>query len=245
MLFSFNPKFDLKVVAKATADLANGKASRITKAEAQVAALRVALAKYNISEDRVIFLSPDGNTSKYCAESPEIYTMFLNKYKNSLKQAHAWIVRDAGNAYSPGGVSVLESAKVGHEIILPPILHHFFSVNDNKLHTVAKKVWRAMKDHSNDIESSLYLLQALDNVAERHIKGWFVKNFCCETYDKSDNVLTAALTTLISSKATKMEDYHDECLEAYYTANPAQKLATQTKAKKPPKQGQVKVRPND
>jgi hypothetical protein len=225
MLYTFNPAFDLQVVVKANAGKASGKAARVQKAEAQLARLTAALAKYKVDAKRVVYMESESG-GKYCAESARIYEHFLNANKKRLNHKDTVIIRDAGKSFTPGGVSVISSTlpALGHQVVLPPILHHYFSVNDNRDHGVAKAPWRALPDHSDDLESSLFLLHQLDVVREDHIRGWFATNFCFATYDKSEAALTKALEALFFGKAALMGDYHDECLLAYYDEYPAQKV---------------------
>ena len=64
--------------------------------------------------------------------------------------------------------------------------------------------------------SSLFLLHELDVVSAAYIKGWFDRNFCYATYNKSEAVLSGALASLYFGKQGAMHEYHEQCLDAYY-----------------------------
>ena len=131
---------------------------------------------------------------------------------------------------------------LGYECVLPPMLHHFQSPCDNKHHGVAKSKWRTLRSHGDDVVSSLFLLQQLDQVPGDHIKGWFATNFCFDTQDKSEAVLTKALEKLYFGKQAVMHEYHDDCLEAYYARFPAEQVAAEALPARAPTKGYVVTR---
>ena len=232
VLYSYDPVFDLAIVDKAQAGPVKGKELRVKKAKAQLALLTAALAKYSIADDRIVYI--ESEKSKYCAESADIYKHFLKKYKSRLNHKDTVMIRDAGKSFTPGGVSVLETITplLGHEVVLPPILHHYHSICDNRHHGVAKAKWRTLESHADDLESSLFLLDQLDQVSGDHIKKWFARNFCFETFDKSEAILTKALEALYFGKQAQLHEYHDDCLEAYYVQYPEEKLEAEAVAVK-------------
>ena len=62
--------------------------------------------------------------------------------------------------------------------IFPPAVHQHLSVNDNGLHGPAKVAWRARRDFhmSDDVRTSLALLQELDHVEGENIRQAFRVN---------------------------------------------------------------------
>ena len=194
-----------------------GKAGRVTRAKAQLKHLDDTLAQYGIDKDRVVYLE-SATGSKYCAESAEIYKLFLKKYKSRLNHMDTVMIRDAGRSFTPGGVSVFSTMTpiLGRVVVMPPMLHHFHSPCDNSHHGAAKAKWRALPSHSDDVVSSLFLLHELDVVSAAHINGWFDRNFCYATYNKSEAVLSGALASLYFGKQGAMHEYHEQCLDAYY-----------------------------
>ena len=243
VLYSHNPAFDLQVVTNAEASNARGKQSRVAKAKEQLAHLRTVMAEYGIAEDRIVYIESETG-SKYCAESADVYRHFIKKYKSRLNHANVAIIRDAGRSFTPGGVSLFQSmtTSLGYECVLPPMLHHFHSPCDNKHHGVVKSKWRTLRSHGDDVVSSLFLLQQLDQVPGDHIKGWFATNFCFDTQDKSEAVLTKALEKLYFGKQAVMHEYHDDCLEAYYARFPAEQVAAEALPARAPTKGYVVTR---
>ena len=134
VLFSFNHAFDREVVTKAEACRTAGKAGRVTRAKAQLKHLDDTLAQYGIDKDRVVYLE-SATGSKYCAESAEIYKLFLKKYKSRLNHMDTVMIRDAGRSFTPGGVSVFSTMTpiLGRAVVMPPMLHHFHSPCDNRV----------------------------------------------------------------------------------------------------------------
>ena len=59
-------------------------------------------------------------------------------------------------------------------LVYPAEVHQFLSPNDNKLHGTAKASWRNSGiPLFDDVQSSIFLLHALDVDTQRHSKAWF------------------------------------------------------------------------
>ena len=242
VLYSFNPAFDREVVTKAEACRTAGKAGRVSRAKEQLKHLDDTLARYGIAQDRVVYLE-SATGSKYCAESAEIYKLYLKKYKSRLNHEETVMIRDAGSSFTPGGVSVFSTVTpiLGRVVVMPPMLHHFHSPCDNRHHGAAKAKWRTLSSHSDDVVSSLLLLHELDNVTTAHIQGWFDRNFCYGTYNKSEDVLSKALASLYFGKQGAMHEYHEQCLDAYYVKYPDEMVKAEAAPVAEPSGGYVEV----
>ena len=86
------------------------------------------LEKYNITEDRIVYIKAKGN---FTGESPEIYERFLTKNavpKNTL------ILHDGGHAFKRGSRSILEEMGYANHVVYPTEVHQYLSPNDNNLH---------------------------------------------------------------------------------------------------------------
>ena len=240
VLYTYNPAFDLQVVTKAKASKPKGRDGRVAKAKIQLQHLRQIMTQYSIADDRIVFTESDTG-SKFRAESAKIYEHFIKKYKSRLNHPDMVIIRDAGTSFTPEGVSLFQSmtSTLGYECVLPLMLHHFHSPCDNKHHGVAKSKWRTLQSHGDDVVSSLFLLQQLDQVHADKIKGWFATNFCFASRDKSETVLTEALEKLYFGKQAEMHDYHDDCLEAYYARFPEEQEAAEALPARQPTRGYI------
>ena len=215
--YSHNPATDIDAVKRA----AKGTKRAREKAAVSVANLKKALIKYNIDQKRVRYIVPTKKGAMYCPETPEIYTDFIKTYQSkTVFTTDTWVIRDAGTAYIKDGISVVIAANVLNDITLPPVNHHAFSVNDHSLHGHSKGKWHALRDLDNDLDSTLALLQLIDNVPKQTIETWFNRNYLYDTYNKSAKVVTDAMTNLLFGKSTRWEMHHNDCLEAFYKEFP-------------------------
>ena len=249
VLFTHNPQFDLEAVKRAEKTKGRNQKSNVTKAKETLKKLKEALVKYNVAAKRVVYVTPPTKTTKLIAESPALWQHVIGLYKsNTLFTKSTVVLSDAGNAYKlkktqkSAAEDVFTKAGVGTRVWYPPVGHHFLSPNDNKAHGAAKAKWRASRNHSDDLHSSLSLLQHLDELKSEDITGWFEHNLMYNSHDKDDDVLVKAVTSLVVGKSRKFEEYHDESLEAYYDMFPDEKGAAVEPPKKKPKKAKVAPR---
>jgi len=240
--YSHNPAFDMDAIVRAR----HGSKFQQSKAAATVATLEAALARYGIAANRVHYIVPSKPGAMYCAESPELYEHFISVYQTAtVFSKDTCVVRDAGNAYSRDGESIIIAAEILNDVILPPVNHHAFSVNDHSAHGVAKAKWRALKKLDNDLDSTLALLKELDNIPSAHVIGWFKRNYLYDTYDKSEEIITAAMNELLFGDSTRWAAHHEDCLVAYYDKYPQELEAIEAPPKKKAKSGKIKARGRD
>ena len=211
------------------------------KAEAKAERIEEALRRLGIDESRVVYMGVEGETKHYCYERPDIYQDFLERYTRHFKR-DVWVVRDAGTAYiNPDtGLSVITEFGCT-EAVLPPLVHHFFSVNDNSLHAVAKARWRAQKYDGDDVESTLQLLWYLDQVSGVNICDWFTRNFARIVTRRDPEALVVAMEALLFQPSDCYRDYHESCLEFYYENWPEALVEAEGKPPKPATPGKINV----
>jgi hypothetical protein len=175
---------------------------------------------YDISPDRIVVLEQpvgaDGKkkAKKYVGESKGLVDMFMNHYAD-LDWEYAFVMSDGGAAFKRGEVSAFEMYQCEKTYVFPSAIHQFLSPNDNKWHGVAKQKWRSdVKDHSDDVVSSLYLLYCLDEVSEEVMVAWWDKNFL---WDMKKPSTEAVLTRLLGVKNGHWSDptFYSSCLEEY------------------------------
>jgi hypothetical protein len=253
--FTHDPMADADCVKKAESSAMHGRANRIAAAKVRKAELDVLLLKYKIVAHRLVYREP-ANGGKYRAECKEDYEHFIKHYQHRAKDkclgANCFLVHDAGNAYKEKKKAaqnvcdtIMKTLKVGQSAVLPPIVHHAFSVNDHSLHAVAKgkaksaKVARKLK---SDLEFTLALMHEVDAVAPKTIEGWFTRNYAYAVCDKGDAKIKAAMSELLDSPDQRWIPYHSDCLEGYFQSHPAEREKVVKKQAKQPKQGKVPAR---
>ena len=91
---------------------------------------------------------------------------------------------------------------------------------------------RQVLNHDDDLNSSLKLMRYFDEVPAATVERWFTRNYAYNVYDKGAAPLTKAMQDLVLKQSDRWQDYHDECLEAYYDAFPAAKPDLKSKKAK-------------
>jgi transposase len=162
VLFTFNGKFRL--------DRAGRDASAQEREK-----LVDALARFGIDARRVIYLGTGKKETRiYASESGDLLRRFFALYQIPLNVV---VFSDNGRAFFPGGVSVLESLRFAKHVAYPAPVHQYLSPNDSRLHGTAKASWRnSGVDFSDNVESSLLLLNHLDVDVAAHGATWFERN---------------------------------------------------------------------
>lgn len=97
----------------------------------------------------------------------------------------------------------------------PPPVHQYLSPNDNHLHGVAKKRWRALGlDHSDDVLSTLTLMHCIDQISESSIQTWFRRNFLLDQKEVSREAIASVIDA--EKKLDKNRaNYYELCLAEY------------------------------
>ena len=158
--FTYNPAFAKKAGNSKRAVAHNKKRAELFK-------------KWEIKEARVIYLKGESKGSKYVREQTDFLGTMLAGYE---RYPHHIMFSDNGNCFFKDGDSIIEDLGKIH-LRCAPEIHQFVSPNDNKLHAVAKRVWRTnRKDFSDDVDSTLHLMHCLDAVSDESIKSWFTTN---------------------------------------------------------------------
>lgn len=162
MLFTYDPAFrrDRK---------------RTARRDGQVAHLDECLARHRVDASRVVYVGKaKGEERSYVAESGQLLRLFFAHYGVPLG---ATVLSDNGNSFFEQGASVLTHVGFQKHVCYPAAVHQYLSPNDNRLHGTAKQSWRQSGvDHSDDVESSLTLLEYLDRDITAHSAWWFVHN---------------------------------------------------------------------
>lgn len=173
----------------------------------------LALAKYGISEDRTLYDGKlKGEKGTFAKEYSDMIRDFLEYHKDKLDGLDVIFLSDNGNAFKDGEESIIEKLGYGKHIFYPACVHQYLSPNDNRLHGVAKAVWRSMfKEFSDDVQCSLALMKCLDDVPEDTIRGWFRRNLFLD----GGIVRDEDVKELISGHPSKWSDLHDACINEY------------------------------
>jgi hypothetical protein len=168
--------------------------------------LRECMEKYNITEDRIIYVGNDKNEKRtYVREGPELLRLFFSVYDIP---PGATVFTDEGGAFFENQKSVLESLGFKNHRTYPPDVHQYLSPNDNRLHGTSKRTWRSSDvDHSDDIESCLCLLNLLDRDTIQHGKNWWEKNMLKLTEE--------GVTDLIGNGPVRLSHLHKSWRAAY------------------------------
>ena len=148
MLFTLNPLFKTW-------------ASMTPKRTAKQERLLKTLLDNNVDLNRIVYMGGEKSSSKYyVGESSELLELFFGHY---VVPDDCTIFSDFGNSFKKGNDDVLLNLGFKRHLTYEPAVHQYLSPNDNSLHGRAKKKWRAeVKDHSDDIVSSVTLLRCLD-----------------------------------------------------------------------------------
>ena len=166
---------------------------------------------HTIDGQRICYLDQKQHKkSTYCKESPEIVNMFLEHYENVLPE-DLIIFSDSGTCFMNKGADIINDAGLIH-VKYPPCVHQYISPNDNKLHGVAKRAWRAdTTDFSDDVDSTLKLMKLMDNVKQTSIRGWFKKNFFIGHVRPMDD----DFKNFMNGANAVMNHFYDECQNLY------------------------------
>ena len=171
------------------------------------------LAEAGVSDDRIVYDGKlEGEKGTFVAEYNDMVRDFLEHHKATLEQYDVIFLSDNGNAFKKGEKSIIEELGYGKHFYYPASVHQYLSPNDNRLHGVAKAVWRSQfKDFTDDVVTSVGLMKCLDDVSEDNIRNWFNSNLFLEGGVVQDEDARA----LISGRQSKWSELHDACIVAY------------------------------
>ena len=193
MLFTSNPAFD-----------------RNSKSRRNVAHLDAVLADLGIPACRVVFMASIGNKKTYyLRESTAMLDIIFKMMGPHLRNVKV-IFSDNGSPFMLEGANFIEDLPNmdAKHVFFPAPVHQYLSVNDNKLHGVGKRKWRALLvDRSDDVHSSILLLKCLDDVSADLIKAWFKTNG--RTLNKEN------IRNLTGGPNPEKQEYFYECLLSY------------------------------
>ena len=174
----------------------------------------------NVDTSRVQYVGKlTGERSEYVAESADLIKRFMEFYK--IKE-NVHILFDGGRSYKVQKENIFDILGYKHHLEYPSAVHQYISPNDNCWHGVAKRKWTNMSlDWSDDVLSTVTLLQLLDNVDSSTIRGYFLKNMLsCK--DEADVLeVIAPLTKKIFSENV----FYRSALHKYWTLYNPSKLA--------------------
>lgn len=133
------------------------------------------LSRFGIDARRVIYIGADRNETRiYASESAGLLRRFFALYQIPRNVV---VFSDNGKSFFPSGASALESLGFAKHVSYPAPVHQYLSPNDNRLHGTAKASWRnSGVDFTDDVESSLLLLNHLDVDLVTHGATWFERN---------------------------------------------------------------------
>ncbi len=170
MLFTHDPR-----MAKEQKDTVRGKRIRSEFEEA--------LKKYNIKEDRIIYVQ---SKKTYFAESPEVYEHFLTRYEIPKDDL---ILHDGGNAFKRRKTSIFDNLGLKNHVVYPADVHQFLSPNDNKLHG-CKSIWHEeYYKFENGACASLRLMELIDLDTVKNSKTYFQNNLFNITKSDLDEII--------------------------------------------------------
>lgn len=137
--------------------------------------LYAALARYRISEKRIIYCgASSGETKTYCSERPSFVRRFFDMYPSL--DSTIKIFTDDGNCFMENGEDVLGQMGFKDRVMYGPVFHHYASPNDNNVHGAAKKKWReTFHDFTDDVTTSIALMSFIDK-ASRMAGLYFHRN---------------------------------------------------------------------
>lgn len=192
MMFTSNPAFKN--------DASNHWAAK--KARAHFLA---ACRRYTVNPNCIVYLP--NLRGKFAKESHDIIEIYLAK--TPLEKIP--IFTDNGTVFFKDGKSLIEARGYTH-VLLPAPVHQFLSVNDNNAHGHAKRRWRArVKDHADDVISSLVLLYELYNIPSGKIVHWFCRNYVLAV----NNMEVAQVERVVTGPNYVFRKWHNVCLHKY------------------------------
>jgi hypothetical protein len=173
--------------------------------------VRAIAAEYGIDINRIRYAGKTVREGKqrafYAAECNQFVQDFLVLYEPQVDR----LFTDGGASFSIGAESVPELFGYAHSEY-PADVHQYLSPNDNKLHGIAKQVWRNMGlDLTDDVRSTLALMHCLDSVPPASNLSNIRRNFLMdEVGDLSD-----AASIIVAGGKTAKTDYHRTCFDLY------------------------------
>lgn len=174
--------------------------------------LREFMTKYNITPNRIKYIGKSKNeTRTFVRECPEILRLFFDETDGYKVPPGTTIFSDEGNSFFENGDSVLLALGFQNHITYPSNVHQYLSPNDNRLHGTSKQSWRSTGtskvDHSDDVASSLSLLNYLDRDIIKSSKLWWDRNMIKLTEE--------GVEELIASGPSKLSHLHKSWRMAY------------------------------
>lgn len=171
------------------------------------------LAAAGVAEDRIVYDGKlEGEKGTFCQEYKDMIRDFLEYHAEKLAGKNIIFLSDNGNAFKDGEESLIEKLGYGKHIFYPACVHQYLSPNDNRLHGVAKAIWRSMfTDFTDDVKCSVALMECLDRVPAQHIREWFRSNLFLD----GGIVRDEDVKQLISGRLSKWSDLHDACINEY------------------------------
>ena len=168
------------------------------------------LKEHDIDESRVVYVGKEtGENSLYAQETSSMLAAFLAYYK--IPKTHVCI-SDGGNAFKEKREDKFLKLGYTNRFVFPASVHQFLSVNDNKVHGVAKHAWRnAGLDYQKDVNATLALMHHLDIIKSVDIRTWYEENYCL----LHEPVRIENCLTLVGSAGKKIAKRHSDALNKY------------------------------
>jgi len=186
---------------------------------------------HEIEEHQIFYVSKKGKI--YCKESSEFVQEFFYAYADEVEWAKCTIFHDEGAAFRDGEHSIfnrLEYVVCAQEVVYPPPVHQFLSVNDNKAHGIAKAEWRSSRISRKDhLEVSLFLLARLGDLEQTSMMKMWDENFLWNNFRPSREECKSILTNGDFHKL-RIDKFHSSCLQEYETyvgRYPSRRLSVQ------------------
>ena len=180
--------------------------------------LKSRLSYYNLSQDRVVYVGKfKGEVGNYCGESANLVRRFVSYYQARGEfDPDCTILSDYGLSFKVGEkgnkIDVFTQLGFARRFFYPACMHQYLSPNDNRVHGAAKVRWRSkVRDHKNDVDSTLNLLYQLDHLAGVNTRSYFEKNFLLQF---NQPTITNAMA-VIQSEPKKICKFHDTALATY------------------------------
>lgn len=176
--------------------------------------LRQALRRFDIEEGCVIYHTA-AKHSHFCREDEWMLVRYFELVEYWLPRDPI-IFRDEGKAYDSCFSKIKATAGIDKVIVFPPAVHELLSPNDNKVHGIAKELWRECESYKkDDVESSLSLLYFLNNVDVKSISTFFNNNFF---YDSPSSFTKAEVEKVVMTSGKRryqrINFFHD-CEQLY------------------------------
>lgn len=199
----------------------------------QLEELRSLIKKYELEEWQIQYCGEPANEKRaYVAESADIVSRFFsnqrvekgwvalsdkgekdlcfraNRFRSRMMHFHSHVRLSAGYALFPKDGSALKTAGFAEHYAFPPDVHHHLSVLDNGIFGPAKSAWKKfLHDCENDVQSSLYLLYAVQKFQKEQSSHAFSRNMYDLNADSAREIVT--------ERSLKHSEESKECLRAY------------------------------